>query len=532
MELALTEQVYQPLAETNFSQFAWENTPLGPYDSWASPLTCWVQFLLMSAQPTLLLWGADQTLIFNDAYARTLGARYPEILGKPFAQVAAPIWDHLSQYVEDAYAGRSGVVEDIELPIWRTGYSETGFYSFAYTPVFSPEGGAAPIGVLSLLTDRTDKIAYKKKLARELDLLQEVYEHAPGFIAMAEGPEHRFKFANAAYRELVGREDIIGRTVAEVLPEIQSQGFIDLLDRVFQTGVPYVGRAIPIEFQIDPNSPPKKRYIDTIYHPVRDADGTIIGLFAEGHDVTEHVQAETLAGKLQSQLLRVSRSTAMESFGSAVAHEINQPLAPAVNYLAIARKLVGGGEQQEALTNALDKASAATMRAGDILRRMRALATTGSTSSQPTDLTVTVLEAIALVRMASPNISVLTASLESAVVMADSVQVQQVLMNLLKNAQEAMVDSAQPEIVISITKGQEFATVRVEDRGPGIPPEKIHELFEWFVTTKSEGTGIGLPISQRIVEAHAGRIWAENGEDGAIFSFTLPLANEGIEKNG
>jgi signal transduction histidine kinase len=105
-------------------------------------------------------------------------------------------------------------------------------------------------------------------------------------------------------------------------------------------------------------------------------------------------------------------------------------------------------------------------------------------------------------------------------------------MNLLKNAQEAMADSSHPEIEISIAKCQGFATVRVEDRGPGIAPEKIDELFEWFVTTKSEGTGIGLPISQRIVEAHAGRIWAENGTKGAVFSFTLPLAKEGPEANG
>lgn len=528
----LPEQGFQPLNVSSFRQFSWEITPLGHYDSWQSPLTCWVQFLLISAQPTILLWGPEQTLLFNDAYARTLGACYPDILGKPFPQIAAPIWNHLSKYIEAAYSGESGVIEEIELPIWRTGYSESGFYSFAYTPLFSPVDGTTPVGVLCLLTDRTDKIAHKKKLARELDLLQEVYEHAPGFIAMAEGPEHRFKFANTAYRQLVGREDVVGRTVAEVLPEIQKQGFIDLLDRVFQTGIPFIGRAIPIEFQKDPESPSKKRFIDTIYHPMRDVNGTIVGLFAEGHDVTEHVQAQLLASKLQTQLLRVSRSTAMDSFGSAVAHEINQPLAAAVNYLAIARKHVGDKAQQKVLIDALERASGAAMRAGDILRRMRLLATSGTSRSQPTDLVQAVQEAISLVRMTTPNISVVITALDGTIVMADSVDVQQIMMNLLRNAQEAMVDSRNPEIKISISKCQDYATVRVEDCGPGIPLQKLDELFDWFVTTKSGGTGIGLPVSQRIVEAHGGRIWAENGTNGAVFFFTFPLLTEDLGANG
>ena len=531
MRAATIDERYQPLDEGTLSQHAWEETPLGSYESWINPLSCWVRFLLVSAQPTLLIWGSERTFIFNDAYARTLGAQYGEMLGKPFAGVSAPISDRISRFVDDAFAGQSGVSEDTELPTLQNGFPEIGHYSLAYTPLFPPEGSGSPIGALCILTDRTEKVAYRKRLAKELKLLHEVYEHAPGFIAMAEGPEHRFTFANAAYRELVGREDIIGRTVDEVLPEIIRQGFVDLLDRVYQTGVPFVGRGLPIEFQRDPDGAPAKRYIDTIYHPVRDADGAIVGLFAEGHDVTDHVQAESLAGQLQAQLLRVSRSTAMESFGSAVAHEINQPLAAAVNYLAIARKLVGKDDQQEALSNVLERASGATMRAGDILRRLRTLATTGSANSQPTDLIRTVLEAITLTRMANPAISVVTSSLEGAIVMADGVQIQQVMMNLFRNAQEAMVDNVHPQVEISVTKNEHLATVRVADRGPGIPQERMSELFNWFVTTKSDGTGIGLPISQRIIEAHSGRIWAENGPEGAVFSFTLPLANEGLERD-
>ena len=515
---------YQPLDEETFFKHPWDATPLGPVGEWTNPLSFWVRFLLNSAQPTLLLWGPRQTLLFNEAYASRLGARYPDILGKSFRKLAAPIWDRISAFVEDGYAGGSGVVEDAELPVWRSGFQEVGFYSFAYSPLLPMAGQGPPVGVLGLLTDRTDKIAYKRKLAKERDLLHEVYEHAPGFIAMTEGPEHRFKFANEAYRALIGRQAIIGRTVRDVLPEIEKQGFIGLLDQVFQTGVPFVGRAFPIELQSDADLPAQRHYIDTIYHPIRDADGVTTGLFAEGHDVTEHVRAETLASDLQAQLLQVSRSIAMETFGRAVAHELNQPLAATVNYLGVARKLVGDATVREALSQTLEKALAAAMRAGDILRQMRNFAATGLSNSQPVDLTMVVLEAVNLSKMIEPDTCVVTTSLERARVMADSIQIQQVLMNLLRNAQEAMVDVTHPEILISMTKRGDLAKVSVEDRGRGLPPNQICELFDWFVTTKTGGTGIGLPISKQIVEAHSGTIWAENGPQGAIFSFTLPLA--------
>lgn len=522
---------YKKLDPEAFALHPWDETPLGPFSEWTNPLSCWVRFILISASPTILLWGPERTLLFNDAYARSLGSRYPEILGKPFAKVAAPIWHRLSKFVEDAFSGKSGVVEDTELPTWRSGYTETGYYSFTYTPLFHPEQQSGPIGAICVLTDRTEKVEYKKRLARELDALHEVYEHAPGFIAMAEGPEHRFTFANAAYRQLVGRQDLIGKTVAEVMPEIVRQGFVEILDRVFTTGVPFVGRGLAIEFQRQPGEPPVKNYIDTIYHPVRDGDGNVVGLFAEGHDVTKQVEAQALAGKLQAQLLRVSRSTAMESFGSAVAHEINQPLAATVNYLALARKMVGKADPDE-LSAVITRASDATMKAGEILRRLRNVTSTGSSSPQPTDLMRTVLEAITLVRMADPNLSVVTSSLESAMVMADGVQIQQVVVNLLKNAQEAMSDIAHPEVEISITTNETHATVRFEDRGPGIPEQRLEDLFEWFVTTKTQGSGIGLPISKRIIEAHSGRLWAESGSTGAVFAFTLPLACEDLQANG
>lgn len=479
--------------------------------------------------PTTLFWGDDRILIFNGAFASLVGGDVSEALGQPLAHLPPALANAISPYVEDGFAGHSNSAEDIELPILE-GDRDRFIFSFTYTPIFSPDKDDAPRGVLCSLTDRTAKLASERRAARELQRLHEIYEHAPGFIAMAEGPDHRFTFANGAYRELVGRQDVIGKTVAEVLPEIAAQGFVAILDRVYETGVPFVGRGLPIEIQPDPNVPARKRYIDTIYHPMRDATGEIVGLFAEGHDVTRQVEAQALANKLQSQLLRVTRTTAMESFGTAVAHEINQPLAAAVNYLGLAKKLAAKMQRSD-LSEAITNASNATMRAGDILRRLRTLTTTGSTNPEPTNLTTVAIEAITLVRMANPQLSIVTRSIEDCMVMADGVQIQQVLVNLLKNALEAMNNADHPEVAISIEKREGLAWVRVEDRGEGIPPESLDTLFDWFVTTKDEGSGIGLPISRRIVESFGGKLTAENTADGAAFTFTLPIADR-MEMNG
>jgi two-component system sensor kinase FixL len=491
-------------------------------EQWCEPLRCWVRFISRSAAPTTLFWGQHRILLFNDAFAGVLGDDVRAALGQPIAKLSPDLAKAISPYVEDGFAGNSNSAEDVELPI-TTGENKGFVFSFTYTPIFGADANDAPLGVLCSLIDRTAKLASERRVARELHRLHEIYEHAPGFIAMSDGPEHRFSFANAAYRELVGRQDVIGKTVAEVLPEIVAQGFVAILDRVYETGVPFVGRGLPIELQPGPGEPPRKRYIDTIYHPLRDVAGKIVGLFAEGHDVTQQVEAQGLANKLQAQLLRVSRTTAMESFGSAVAHEINQPLAAAVNYLGLAKKLASDLERPD-LSDAIGNASNATMRAGDILRRLRTLTTTGLTTPRPTNLTTVALEAITLVRMANPELSIITRSMEDCMVMADGVQVQQVLVNLLKNAQEAMTEVDHPEVSISIERHAESAVVRVEDRGEGIPPENLVTLFEWFVTTKDEGSGIGLPISRRIVESFGGKLTAENVPEGAAFTFTLPLA--------
>ena len=123
-------------------------------------------------------------------------------------------------------------------------------------------------------------------------LLRLLFEQAPGFIAVLEGPEHRFKLVNRSYDLLVGARDVIGKPVAEALPEAAAQGFVQILDSVFASGEPFVGRRMPVRLQRAEGANAEQRYLDFVYQPVRDVDGRTLGIFVEGHDVTEHVESE------------------------------------------------------------------------------------------------------------------------------------------------------------------------------------------------------------------------------------------------
>ena len=140
---------------------------------------------------------------------------------------------------------------------------------------------------MAIVVEITDKVRIERELEAERKGLKRMFEQAPGFTAMASGPEHRFTMVNEAYRTLVAGRDVVGRTVAEALPEVVEQGFVGLLDRVYASGEPYVGRGAPVNLQQGPDGALIERYLDFIYQPIVADDGATTGIFMQGHDVTE-----------------------------------------------------------------------------------------------------------------------------------------------------------------------------------------------------------------------------------------------------
>lgn len=272
-----------PAMAVLFDRHDWAATPLGPRADWPPALRTIVLLMLNSRQPMFLAWGPSLCFLYNDAYAPILGGRHGVALGQPFRTVWPEIWDDIAPLVETALAGEAVWLENLPLTMHRHGFAEETWYTFSYSPAH--DDGGAVAGVFCSCIETTAQILAERQGASERAQQRLMLQQMPGFVAMLAGPDHRFEYANDAYRALVGGRAVIGRSVAEALPEVTGQGFVHLLDRVFATGSAHVARAQPVRLA----QPDGERFVDFLYFPIRDDIGTITGIFVGGYDVTDAV---------------------------------------------------------------------------------------------------------------------------------------------------------------------------------------------------------------------------------------------------
>jgi len=249
------------------------------------------------------------------------------------------------------------------------------------------------------------------------------------------------------------------------------------------------------------------------------------------HDISQRQQAELRFHELQSELAHVGRLSELGTLASSLAHELNQPLTAIASYCEGAASLLEGKpdvEQLEMAREALRDTAEQAIRAGEIVRRMRDFLSHGETEHREESLSRIIAEANALALVGSREHGIdvqVILDPKADRVFVDRIQIQQVLINLIRNAIEAMLDSLVRSLAISTEGGPELITVSVEDTGSGISETLAPQLFQPFVTSKQSGMGIGLSICRTIIESHGGRIWFEPGpEGGTIFRFTLPRA--------
>jgi two-component system sensor kinase FixL len=247
-------------------------------------------------------------------------------------------------------------------------------------------------------------------------------------------------------------------------------------------------------------------------------------------DLSERQATERRLQELQSELIHVSRLTAMGEMASALAHELNQPLSAIASYVKGSSRLLEAQEiDRGRIGEALVKAGDQALRAGEIIKRLREFVSKGETERNVENLQKVVEEAslLALVGAKESGVKVtFEFDPQTPPVLIDKVQVQQVVHNLIRNAIDALAAAPIRSIAVAVrAEGIALAAVSVADTGPGIAPEIANQLFQPFMTTKSTGMGVGLSISRNIIESHGGRIWVEENPDGgALFRFTLPAA--------
>jgi two-component system, LuxR family, sensor kinase FixL len=246
-------------------------------------------------------------------------------------------------------------------------------------------------------------------------------------------------------------------------------------------------------------------------------------------DLTERRSQERRVQDLQSELVHVSRLTAMGEMASSLAHELNQPLAAITSYLRGAATLLKAGSvDKDRVRDALERSADQALRAGDIIRRLREFVAKGETQQTLENPGILLEEAAALALVGAKEQGVrvsLRSDRDLPDIAVDKIQIQQVTLNLIRNAVEAMETTSRRDLTIAVARRDDFAHFSVVDTGVGISPEIADQLFQPFVTSKANGMGVGLSICRTIIEAHGGRISAApNAGGGTIFEFTVPFA--------
>ena len=281
------------------------------------------------------------------------------------------------------------------------------------------------------------------------------------------------------------------------------------------------GGAFTLDIQIRPDAS-SARWV-RLTALVEQEDGKSVRIFGTKQDITSQKEAHDRVQALQTDLIHASRASAMGSMASTIAHELNQPLAAISSYLSAAGRLAPDGEIDPLLDECIVGALEAAQRAGRIIRSVRTLTANEEGRKLEIYLEPVLRAAVDVAIAGHPNLSVSWKSDPGLRVFGDPVQIQQVMINLLRNAGEAVGD-VPCHIGVTATRGISFIEICVTDDGPGIPEHILPQVFEAFVTTKPEGLGVGLSIARTIIEAHTGQISVSNCPGaGAAVRFTLPL---------
>jgi PAS domain S-box-containing protein len=560
-EIALSRTVPPYSAATAFLQgggatgaliqrYDWASTPLGPIDSWPQSLKTATGLLVHSAVPIVMLWGEDGIMIYNDAYAVFAGGRHPQLLGSKVREGWPEVADFNDNVMKVGLAGGTLAYKGQELTLDRNGMPESVWMDLDYSPV--PDESGRPAGVIAIVIETTERVLAERRNAAAHDRVRAMFEQAPGFMAMFDGPEHIFTLANAAYMQLIGHRKVIGLPVREALPEIEGQGFFEILDDCYRSGRSFVGTGVRIDLQRVPGGAPEERFVDFVYQPILDSAGHVTGLFVEGSDVTERIRTDAalrasetryraelrrfterleasveertselaaanrqLVGQIEERerventLQQMQRLEAVGQLTSGVAHDFNNLLTVVLGNIGFLERTLDQAGIAGKPRDRLGYMRAAADRGAKLTGQLLAFSRRQRLEARPLDMNETVASMRDLLESSMGGSvrleTVLKPELWPALV--DATQIELVILNLAINARDAMavggsltvetdnVMLGAPTRPDAPPAGQ-YVMVSVTDTGSGMPPEVLAKAYEPFFTTKPVGKGSGLGLAQ------------------------------------
>lgn len=335
------------------------------------------------------------------------------------------------------------------------------------------------------------------------------------------------EYVNSAFEALTGysKEEAIGKKSYFLRSDLHDDKFYDELWQVIGKGEVYRGTIV------SRRKDGSHYYEQKTISPLRDRKGTITHVISAGHDITDLVEAEEKNRAHQAELTHVARLSTLGEMTSGLAHELNQPLCAIKTYAQTCQHILKTEDcSPDRVRYGLEKVVKQAELASEIFRRLRDFARKGEIRREPFNMADVVREVVGFVTAEAQQKLVKlhqNVSTKNSRVLGDSIQIEQVLLNLVRNALDAVggLEEARRRICIDVSETHDgWVTAEIRDHGSGCPVDMQDRLFEPFVTSKPEGLGIGLSISQGIIDAHGGRLWlAESTAEGAVFRFTLPI---------
>ena len=536
----------------------WNATPLGDPETWPQSLRTSVSLLLNSQFPMFVWWGKDLTTIYNDAYIPVAGEKHPDLLGKSGKKGWSEIWNDLGPLVDSVFAGKATWSEDQVLYMNRRGFVEETYFTFSYSPVLDESGKVG--GLFCACIETTEKVLATRRIQESERNLRNTILQSPVAMCILKGPSFLVEIANTRIYELWGRgaEEMLGRPIFDGLPEVRHQGLEELLSQVYTTGESFTASERPVTLPRDGQI--QTVYINFVYEPFREGDGSISGVLVVATDVTEQVLArqkiEEVVVQRTRELAQANETlvknnqelkhlnTNLEEFAYAASHDMKEPVRK-IHFFSDRLK----SELQDKLS---DNQRRLFERLEDASRRMGTLiddlltysqATRGVAKQEDVDLNQKfqrVLEDLDL-EVQQKGATVTVDSLP--VIRGNKRQIQQLLQNLVSNALKYSKAGVAPQIRITCRKvtaaearaglpvegDKPYYLLEVRDNGIGFEQADAERIFNVFTrlhgNAEYKGNGVGLSIVRKVVENHNGFVWAESvpGE-GATFKVLLPVS--------
>ena len=490
----------------------------------------------------IALWGSDLTQIYNDSYLTIMGDKHPGGMGQPTGECWPEVWEFNEPVYKRVWQGETLKFEDQLFPITRRGFLEEAYFSLSYSPIRDPS--QAVVGILVNVFETTERVRAiaeqtrteeaRRLAAQSLHIerlqLTELFKQAPAFIAVTRGPDHVFELANAPYQLLVGNRQLIGKFLAEALPEAAEQGFVALLDRVYLTGEPYIARAAKISLVRTAGLPQEERYLDFVYQPMHNQDGETSGIIVLGVDVTDRRNAE-------HALIQSEKLAAVGRLASTVAHEINNPLEAVTNLLYLATT---SEDLPPLIKGYLESAECELRRVANIANQTLRF---NKNSANQTAVFCQNLFADTLSiyqgRLLNSRVQVDERKRASHAVICFEGEIRQVLSNLISNAIDAL-HSTGGRLLLRSRDATNWKTEKkgvvltIADTGSGMTAAVVKNIYEAFFSTKGiGGTGLGLWISAGIIDRHHGSLRVHSSQSktrhGTVFTVFLPFQPDSRE---